>query len=111
MVSLLLVLSACGGTPAESGAEAPSSTTETAESETAASTVFNKESLATYDGQNGNRAYVAVNGVVYDVTDVPNWRGGKHQGNTAGMDLTSVLGRSPHGEKVLKDLPVVGTYE
>ena len=73
--------------------------------------VFNKDTLSEYNGQNGARAYVAVNGVVYDVTDVPNWSGGMHQGNTAGMDQTSAMGHSPHGERVLKNLPVVGTYE
>ncbi|MCT6807216.1 MAG: steroid-binding protein, partial [Bombilactobacillus sp.] len=28
---------------------------------------FTKESLAKYDGKNGNPAYVAINGDVYDV--------------------------------------------
>ena len=37
------------------------------------------------------------------------WKGGKHHGNEAGQDLTDVLyNESPHGDKVLKDLPVVG---
>ena len=37
--------------------------------------------LAKYNGQNGNPAYVAVNGKVYDVTDSPAWTGGEHHGN------------------------------
>ena len=32
--------------------------------------------LAKYNGQNGNPAYVAVIGKVYDVTDSPAWTGG-----------------------------------
>ena len=35
-----------------------------------------KETLALYNGRNGNAAYVAINGTVYDVTDVPQWRNG-----------------------------------
>lgn len=92
--------------------DVPATTDAASPEETDADTpVFNSETLAAFDGQDGNPAYVAINGVVYDVTDVPNWRGGLHNGNTAGKDLTSVLGRSPHGETVLKDLPVVGTFE
>ena len=65
--------------------------------------------LAKYNGQNGNPAYVAVNGKVYDVTDSPAWTGGEHHGNLAGTDVTdALLNKSPHGEKVLAKLPMVG---
>ena len=100
--AFILVLSGCGATPDGNAS---------AQAMDADAPVFNSETLATFDGQDENPAYVAINGVVYDVTDVPNWRGGLHNGNTAGKDLTDVLGKSPHGETVLKDLPVVGTFE
>ena len=71
--------------------------------------VFTKKELAKFDGQNGQPAYVAIKGTVYDVSAKPAWRGGKHHGNLAGRDLTAVLvEKSPHGERVLKGLPVVG---
>ena len=74
--------------------------------------VFNQATLAKYDGQQGQPAYVAVDGVVYDVTGVEAWAGGKHHGNLAGQELTAVIdGKSPHGRKVLAKLPVVGKYE
>lgn len=70
---------------------------------------FTKEELAKFDGQNGQPAYVAVNGTVYDVSGKKAWAGGKHHGHVAGQDLTNaLLNDSPHGDKVLKDLPVVG---
>ncbi|WP_125580871.1 cytochrome b5 domain-containing protein [Levilactobacillus cerevisiae] len=73
--------------------------------------VFNQAELAKFDGQNGQPAYVAVAGVVYDVSGVEAWAGGKHHGNLAGQELTSVIdGKSPHGRKVLKNLPVVGKF-
>ncbi|WP_061775636.1 cytochrome b5 domain-containing protein [Levilactobacillus senmaizukei] len=73
--------------------------------------VFNQSELAKFDGQAGQPAYVAVDGTVYDVTGVAAWSGGRHHGNLAGQELTKVIdGQSPHGRKVLKDLPVVGTY-
>jgi predicted heme/steroid binding protein len=70
---------------------------------------FTLNDLKKYTGKNGTLAYVAVNGKVYDVTHAKRWRNGQHvQGISAGMDLTSAIGESPHGTSVLKDLPVVG---
>jgi predicted heme/steroid binding protein len=71
--------------------------------------VFTIEELAKCNGQNGAPAYVAVDGIVYDVTNVKAWTGGKHHGNGAGADVTDVIKKSsPHGLKVLKNLKVVG---
>lgn len=69
---------------------------------------FTTAELAKYDGHDGQPAYVAVKGVVYDVSNVPQWKDGKHHGNLAGHDITPVMPRAIHGESVLKDLPVVG---
>jgi len=46
---------------------------------------FNQAELAKYNGQAGQPAYVAVDGVVYDVTGVAAWADGKHHGNLAGQ--------------------------
>lgn len=70
---------------------------------------FTLEELAKFDGKNGNPAYIAVSGVVYDVSDVPQWKDGEHNGQKAGNDLTKEIETiSPHGVDVLKELPVVG---
>jgi len=67
------------------------------------------EELKQYNGQDGQPAYVAVDGLIYDLTDVPAWPDGMHKGNMAGNDLTDVIkNKSPHGLKVLGDKPVVG---
>ena len=72
---------------------------------------FNQSELAKFNGQDGQPAYVAVDGVVYDVTDRPAWAGGKHHGTLAGRELTTVIDtKSPHGRRVLKKLKVVGQY-
>jgi len=70
---------------------------------------FTSAELATYDGQNGHKAYIAVGGKVYDVTNVSEWRNGSHQGVQAGQDLTQIILSAPHGEGVLQDLKIVGT--
>lgn len=69
---------------------------------------FTIEELKQYDGQNGNKAYVAIDGNVYDVTDVDPWTGGKHHGNTAGNDLSEAIMKSPHKHSVLAKLNKVG---
>lgn len=71
-----------------------------------------RKQLAEFDGKNGRPAYVAVSGVIYDVTVSRLWRGGEHDPSHgeayAGRDLTQVLAESPHGIKNLEGFPVVG---
>lgn len=67
------------------------------------------EQLAQFDGQNGNKAYIAVNGVIYDVTDSSLWPNGSHNGYQAGQDLTTFIMSSPHGLSTLSRIPIVGT--
>lgn len=73
--------------------------------------VFTAEELAKYNGENGAKAYVAYKGLVYDVSNIPQWKNGVHNGHQAGTDLTKVLNESPHGESVLKNLEIVGKLE
>lgn len=67
------------------------------------------EELTAYNGKNGNPAYVAVDGVIYDVTGNPKWEEAKHHGLSAGQDLTDqIKDQSPHGLSALSKLSVVG---
>jgi len=70
--------------------------------------VFTKEKLAQYDGENGNPAYVAVNGKVYDLTSV--FKNGTHYSHYAGQELTNAF-LSYHAERALSKYPVVGEYQ
>jgi len=76
--------------------------------EKSSSQTFTPEELAKYDGKNGNLAYVAVNGIVYDVSTNRVWREGQHESYRAGRDLSHDMSNSPHGMRVLDGLPVVG---
>ncbi|WP_300382060.1 cytochrome b5 domain-containing protein [Clostridium sp.] len=69
---------------------------------------FTLEELSQYDGSNGKAAYVAVEGIVYDLSNEKTWVGGTHFGLVAGRDYTEEF-KSCHGNnKVLKNLPRVG---
>lgn len=74
-----------------------------------AAPTFTLTELAKYDGQNGHKAYVAVDGVVYDMTLLGSWKNGQHHGVSAGTDLTAVFSKSPHAKSILKLAKVVGT--
>ena len=71
--------------------------------------VFSKESLATYDGQDGSPGFIAVNGIVYDVSET--WPSGSHRGFDAGNDITEAIADSAHGLGVLEKLPIVGRLD
>ncbi len=70
---------------------------------------FTLTELAKFDGQNGHKAYVAVDGVVYDMTLLGSWKNGQHHGVSAGTDLTASFSKSPHAKSILKLAKVVGT--
>jgi predicted heme/steroid binding protein len=68
--------------------------------------------LAQNNGRDGNPAYVAVNGTIYDVTESPRWQNGLHPpDHHAGQDLTEELAAAPHVRAVVERFPVVGTLE
>ncbi len=69
---------------------------------------FTLDELKENNGKNGAKAYIAADGIVYDVTDVKAWTGGKHKSNQAGQDITAIIKKAPHGNSVLKKLTQVG---
>lgn len=74
--------------------------------------ILTSEELSEFDGKDGSLAYISIDGNIYDVTNVPPWSGGDHNGFEAGRDLTEEIKTiSPHGVSKLKDLPVIGQLE
>ncbi len=70
------------------------------------------DELAQYNGQNGQKAYIAYKGKIYDVTNSNRWKNGLHMArHKAGEDLTDFLALAPHTDEVLKSFEVVGTLD
>ncbi|EKB57909.1 hypothetical protein [Falseniella ignava] len=70
---------------------------------------INQEELAKYDGQDGRKAYIGVNDVIYDVTD-QELKDGYYGDYKVGVNTlynSLLLGE----DESLKDLPVVGSFE
>lgn len=65
--------------------------------------------LSRFDGREGRKAYVAVQGRIYDVSASAYWQGGNHlDRHQAGNDLTADLQAAPHVRAVIERYPVVG---
>ena len=62
--------------------------------------------LSAYNGKDGNMAYIAVDGNIYDVTN--EWNNGEHNGVMAGTDATTAIIGAPHGVSILENLEIVG---
>ncbi len=71
---------------------------------------FTASELTQYNGMNGNPAYVAVDGIVYDMTKIGQWKNGQHQGLSAGQDLSAAFAGSPHTKAILDQSPIVGAF-
>lgn len=69
---------------------------------------FKESELSMYNGKDGNPPYVAVNGIVYDVTNNAAWGGATHFGLVAGTDVTSQFASCHKGQQILSKLKVVG---
>jgi predicted heme/steroid binding protein len=76
---------------------------------------YTLQELAQYDGKDGNKCLVAVDGDVYLIEGFSLWQNGEHipSGGRArcGLDLSEVINESPHGRSKLQLLPKVGTLE
>ena len=97
-------------TPAatEAVTEVPAATAEQAAAPQAA-LELTLEELAKFNGKDGARAYIAVDGIIYDVTDTGFWKDGQHNGFEAGKDLTvENKTKSPHGVAKLSGAVEVG---
>ena len=75
------------------------------------STSFTQAELSRYNGKNGNPAYVAVNGTVYDVTNNAAWAAATHFGLTSGRDVTREFASCHSGQTILSRLTAVGKIE
>ncbi len=127
LVALLLAglatLAACGQGASPGTLDSGSTTSSTAGGDTSTSGAppsgaetgtFTVDGLARFDGKNGSRAYVAVDGVVYDLTGSAFWKDGEHSscdlGAMAGRDLSDMIKQAPARMRAaLEGMPVVGT--
>lgn len=73
---------------------------------------FTLEELGKFNGKDNMRAYVAIDGTIYDLTGSPFWKDGRHFGITAGEDLSEQF-YSCHAKAldIVQKLRVVGVLK
>ena len=69
---------------------------------------YSRSYLALRNGQDKPEIWVALHGLIYDVTRSRLWREGKHYEHWAGQDLTDELKDAPHDSKVFEKFKVIG---
>jgi len=69
---------------------------------------FTADELGAFNGLDGAPEYIAIHGVVYDISNVQLLKAGKHHGVTGGNDVTDLF---VHNKNILNRLTVVGTLE
>ena len=73
---------------------------------------WTSEEMASFDGKDGEPAYIAAQGRVYDVSGSRLWPKGLHMNrHRAGKDLSREISAAPHGTDVLDRYPQVGTLK
>jgi predicted heme/steroid binding protein len=90
----------------QSTAKTGTSQTTTPTSTGVKTKTFTLTELAKYNGANGQPAYVAVDGNVYNLTAV--FANGKHFSHYAGTELTNAF-YTRHAKSALAKYPIVGT--
>jgi predicted heme/steroid binding protein len=70
--------------------------------------VFTRSQLALRNGQDKPQIWVALHGIIYELTLSRLWHNGKHYEHWAGQDLTDELKDAPHTEKVFDKFKPVG---
>ncbi len=114
LVLALFIVTGCGdspeaGTPVNGADDAAEPQEEDVEDEPIEVVFFTMEEIAQFDGKEGRPAYIVVDGIVYDVTDVGPWRSGSHYGFESGGDVTKALkDAAPHGANMLNQAEIVG---
>jgi len=69
---------------------------------------YTRSALALRNGQDRPEIWIALHGLIYDVTLSRLWRKGKHYEHWAGQDLTPELADAPHTDFVFDKFEVVG---
>ena len=70
--------------------------------------IITRAQLALRNGQDKPEVWVALHGIVYDVTSSRLWRSGKHYEHWAGQDLTDELKDAPHNANVFDKFKPIG---
>ena len=73
--------------------------------------LFSLQQLSLRNGQDREEIWVAVDGIIYDLSSSRLWHNGTHYEHWAGQELAHELSDAPHLPDVLRKFPVVGKLD
>ncbi len=90
-------------------------TSQSSKTDSISSITLSASDLATHNGKDGAKCYVAIDTTVYEINQGKKWKDGEHipsEGQAyCGQDLSDVIGKSPHGKSILEILTKVGNLK
>ena len=105
-------------TPTSGSNQQPSSQPSQASPEQSAdpnAVVVTQDELTAANGQNGAKCYVAIDGVVYQISGFALWADGLHSSSggraRCGRDLSDVIDDAPHGRSKVPLLKEIGKLQ
>lgn len=71
--------------------------------------ILTKEELANFNGENGNSAYISIDGIIYDISNIELFKQSPYNSLKLGSDVTEAFDKLNNGdESILRDIPMVG---
>lgn len=71
--------------------------------------ILTKEELANFNGENGNQAYISIDGIIYDVSNVDLFKQSPYNNLKFGTDVKETFDElNNRDESILRDIPIVG---
>ena len=72
---------------------------------------FTKEELSQYNGENNQPAYIAIDNIIYDVSDLEEWESKLENSFLAGKDLSEIIEDPSMMEVIIENAPEVGILQ
>ena len=69
---------------------------------------YTRAMLALRNGRDREEIWIALDGLIYDVTDSRLWREGQHYEHWAGQEMDKELEDAPHNKEVVEKFKIVG---
>ncbi len=99
----------------EQQSSSQSSQVSPGESADPSAVVVTRDELAAANGQDGAKCYVAIDGVVYQISGFAQWADGMHSSSggraRCGRDLSDVIDDAPHGRSKIPLLKEIGKLQ
>jgi len=72
---------------------------------------YSIEELSHYNGKNNQPSYIAIDDIIYDVSNIEEWNDNLDDNFSAGKDVTEIINDSSIKELIIEEAPEVGILQ